>query len=136
MLTKGQLAGILVSFNETRSLHLLEEPAVLEETCLPRDLSIVIQMSAIISRLLDTFDYSRSPEFLRSVEGKSPEFLAMKLRMITPIRRTEVRKRLGDALANVLKSNAAFELVDEPRHKLLEELRTLLFQVSNRSDLV
>jgi hypothetical protein len=134
MFTKGQLIGALVSFKENCHLGLLEEPAILDEMCIPSELPLVLQMSAIVSELMDAFDYSKSPEFLHSIAGKSAEFRTMKLRMITPMRRTETRKRLGDAIAGIQASDAVFDLVEESRHEKIWRLRILLAETSNRPD--
>ena len=49
----------------------------------------------------------------------------MRLKMITPQRRTEMRKRFGDLLAKVMESN------EPTRHERIKELRNLLLEVSN-----
>ncbi len=95
---------------------------------------MVRRMAEIVSDLFEAFDYSRSPEFLRSVAGKSAEFIAMKQRLITPMKRAEIQKRLGRALEKVWNCDDVFELVEPSRHAQIKELRNLLSEVSNLDD--
>ena len=90
-----------------------------------------LELAAITSELFDTFDYAKSPEFLRSLEGKSEAFRAMKLKLITPERQTEMRKRLGDALVGVIDSDEILVLIEPVRWERIKELRNLLMEVSN-----
>ena len=130
-MTKRQLVGVIVSLNRDSFLEALREPSVLREMCAPEDVTRVLRMSEIAGELLDTFDFSKSPEFLRSLEGKSDEFCSMKRRLITPVRRAETLNRLDVALANVLDSDDALDLVEETRHWRIMELRAVLLEVSN-----
>jgi hypothetical protein len=98
--------------------------------CDADDVPLVLRMSAIINELFDTFDYSKSPEFLRSLNGKTAEFRAMKLRLITPRPAGRIMlKRFGDALVRVRESDAVFELLESTRHERIKELRALLSEV-------
>jgi hypothetical protein len=135
MLSKQKLAVVLVGLKEMNSRHAIHEPGFLtDNTCIEGDVPLVKRMAAIIDELFDTFDYARSPEFLRLVEGKSAKVRAMRLKMITPQRRTEMRKRLGAALSKVLESDEALELVEPARHERIKELRNLLLEVSNPNE--
>lgn len=126
---------MLVGLKETGSEQVLDEPAFLTwEICERGDIPLVRRMSTIINELFDSFDYSKSPEFIRSLSGKSAEFRAMKLRLITPMRRTETRKRLGDALAHFADSDAVLDLIEDNRHERIKELRSLLTEVSNTNN--
>jgi hypothetical protein len=132
MLTKQQLINCIIGFKDTSNLHVLDEPRFLDEEICYRDaIPLVRRMAAIIDELFDTFDYAKSPEFSRLVAGKSATVRAMRLKMITPQRRTEMRKRLGEALAKVLHSDEVLELVEPARNERIKELRNLLLEVSN-----
>ena len=132
MLTKRHLTGALVGLKRTNAQDVLMEPGfITHEFCDADDAPLVLRMSAIINELFDTFDYSKSPEFLRSLNGKTAEFRAMKLRLITPARRADMLKRFGDALVRVRESDAVFELLESTRHERIKELRALLSEVSN-----
>jgi hypothetical protein len=131
-LSKQQLLGVLVGLKETSNEQVLDEPAFLtREICDRGDIPLVRRMFAIISELVDSFDYSKSPEFVRSLSGKSDEFRAMKLRLFTPMRRTQTLKRFGDALTNVADSDAVLDLIENNRRERIKELRSLLSEVSN-----
>ncbi len=132
MFTKQQLITGIVALVETNDLQALKVPGFLvPEFCHAGDVPLVMRMAAVVSGLFDTFDYAKSPEFLRLVEGKSAEVRAMRLKMITPQRRTEIRKRLGDVLAKVMEADEVLELVEPTRHERIKELRNLLLEVSN-----
>lgn len=132
MLNKQQLICMLVGLTRVSDIDLVNDKAVLShEVCLVSDQSSVRRMAAIVSELYDTFDYSQSPEFIRSIEGKSPEFRAMRQRMLTPMMRTELRSRLGRALEKVLDSEEVLDLIELRRQELIKELRTLLRNLSN-----
>jgi hypothetical protein len=131
LLTKQQLAGVLVGMNRDGFVHCLRD---LTSLCHPDEFPLVERMSAIMGELLKTFDYAKSPEFLRSILGKSAAFIEMKKRLLTPVKRTENFKRLCDALANVGKSDAAFDLIEESRQGRIKELRDLLSEISNSDD--
>jgi hypothetical protein len=132
MLTKQQLISCIIGLKETNDLQVLDATGFLdEEICYADDVPLVKRMAAIIDELFDAFDYAKSPEFLRLVDGKSAEVRAMRLKMLTPVRRKEMRKRLGDALAKVLESDEVLELVESVKHERIKELRNLLLEVSN-----
>jgi hypothetical protein len=132
MRSKQKLTGALVGLKEMNASEVINEPAFLtRELCAEGDVPLVRRMAAIIDELFDTFDYAKSPEFLRLVKGKSTEVQAMRLKMITPLRRTEMRKRFGEALAKVFESDDVLDLVEPARHERIKELRNLLFEVSN-----
>ena len=106
----------LVALTRTNDLQALDVPGFLvPEFCNAGDIPLVTRMAAITSEVFDTFDFAKSPEFLRSLEGKSEAFRAMKLKLITPERRTEMRKRLGDALVGVIDSDEILVLIEPMR---------------------
>ena len=118
MLTKRQLISCIVGFKETNNLQVLDEPGFLdEEIVFADDVPLVRRMATITNELYDAFDYAKSPEFLRSIEGKSEAVRAMRLKLITPQRRAEMRKRFGDALTRIMESDEVFDLVEPSRHE-------------------
>ncbi len=132
MLNKQQLIGMLVGLTRVNDIDLVNDQSVLShEVCLDGDRSLVRRMAEIVSELYETFDYSRSPEFLRSIEGRSVEVRAMRERLLTPIKRAEIQTRLGQALEKVWESDEVFELIEPSRQERVKELRNLLCEVSN-----
>src|SRR4051812_6912581 len=118
MFTKQQLIGAVVALVETNDLQALNVPGFLvPEFCHAGDVPLVMRMAAIVGELWETFDYAKSPEFLSSIEGKSESVRAMRLKMITPERRSQMFKRLGDALARVMDSDDILALLDPRRHE-------------------
>lgn len=118
----------------TRSNHLevLDVPGFLSrEFCQAGDVPLVRRMAQIVKGLYDGFDYASSPEFIKSVEGKSEAFRAMRLKLLSPAKKTELRKRFGDELARILESPGIYDLVRPSEHERLKELRALLLEVSN-----
>ncbi len=135
MLSKQQLIGLLVGLKRVNDIELINDQAVLSnEVCLDGDRGLVRRMAFIVNELYETFDYSRSPEFLRSTEGKSAEFKAMRQRLLTPTKRIEVQRRLGHALERVWESDEVFELIEPSRLGRIKELRNLLCEVSNPAE--
>jgi len=133
MITKQQLINSLIGLTETNDLQALEVPGfVSRELCQAEDVVLVRRMAQIVEGLHNGFDYSGSPEFLKLVAGKSDEVQAMRLRLLTPPRKTELRKRFGDALARILESPEIYDLVKSSEHERLKELRSLLLEVSNK----
>ena len=132
MLRKQQLLSCIIGFKETNNLQVLDAPGFLdEEICQVDDVPLVKRMAAIVDELFDTFDYEKSPEFLRLVAGKSEAMRAMRLKMFTPQRRMQMRKRLGDALVKAMGSDEVLELLEPARHERIKELRNLLLEISN-----
>ena len=135
MLTKRQLLDMLVGLTRANDISLVDDPKVMtREVCLEGDLPLVRLMATITSELYTTFNYANSPEFLRSVSGKTEAVRAMRLKSITPQRRTEMQKRFGDALVQIMESDEILDLVESSRHERIKELRALLLEVFNPSD--
>jgi hypothetical protein len=134
MLTKQQLIGVIVAMTRSNDLPVLNVPGFLnEEFCFPGDSPLVRRMATIVEELYDGFDYAQSPEFLKSLEGKSESYKAMRLKLLTPAKKTEMLKRYSDAVAGILESDEVYALTEPDKHKRLKELRALLVEVSNVS---
>jgi hypothetical protein len=132
MLSKQQLIGMLVGLKRVNDIDLVEDRAVLNHrVCLEGDILLVRRMAGIVNELYDTFNYSRSPEFLRSIEGKSAEFKSMREKLLTPAKRNEIQRRLDQALEQIMSSDEVFELIEPGRQERIKELRNLLGEVSN-----
>jgi hypothetical protein len=134
MLTKQKLLQVLLGLKETNSTHAIHEPEFLTEICVEGDAPLVLRMFAIVNEMVDAFDYTKSPEFLRSVGGKSSEVRAMRLKLINPVRKKELRKRFREAMDNVLQSDEILDLVEPVRVERIKELRNLLCEVSNPNE--
>jgi hypothetical protein len=132
MLTKQQLFGLLIGLARVNDLSLVNDAKVLSgEVCADHDIPLVQRMAVIIGDLYMGFDYAKSPEFLRSVLDKSEAVRAMRLRLLTPQRRTEMRKRFADVLARIMASDEILDLTDPSCHERVNELRHLISRVSN-----
>jgi hypothetical protein len=126
---------MIIGLKRVNDADLIDDPTVFNaEVCEADDMPLVRRMAAIVVELFDTFDYAKSPEFQRMVEGKSVEIRAMRLKMLSPVRRKEMRKRFGEALARVLESDEILELLEPARHERIKELRNLLMEVSNPNE--
>ncbi|WP_395741022.1 hypothetical protein [Prosthecobacter sp.] len=134
MLTKQELIGIAVAMTRSNQLAALNDPSFpSNEMCLRGDAPLFRRMVAIAEELYDGFDYARTPESLKSLKGRSEAYKAMRLKMLTPVKKEELLKRFSDAVARILESDEAFELTESVKHERLKELRTLLLEVSNVS---
>lgn len=132
MFTKQQLINGLIGLTETNDLQVLDVPGFLScEFCEAGDVPLVRRMAQIVKGLSDGFDYASSPEFIKSVEGKSETVRAMRLKLLTAAKKTELRKRFGDSLARILESPEIYDLVKPSEHERLKELQALLIEVSN-----
>jgi hypothetical protein len=126
---------MLVGLTRVNDISLVDDPKVMSrEVCLDGDIPLIRRMSTITNELYTTFNYEKSPEFLRSVTGKSELVRAMRLKFLTPQRRAEMHKRFGDALVRVMESDDILDLVESSRHERIKELRGLLLEVSNPTD--
>lgn len=77
-----------------------------------------------ISQILRSYDYLKSPEFLRSIDGKSEQFVAMKRKLESdPTRRAHHAKRFEVALCNLPTSSEAYDLLSVDAHVHLNAIR-------------
>src|SRR5690349_15246588 len=106
MLTKQQLIGIAVAMTRSNQLAALKNPSFpSNEICLYGDAPLFRRMVAITKELYDSFDYSRTPEFLKTLEGKSEAYKSMSVKLITPVKKTELLERYSDTVAGILESD-------------------------------
>lgn len=71
--------GVLVGLKRINDLDLIDNSRVFSETGFAdQDRCLVQRIAELISLLYDGFDYCNSQEFLESIQGKSPSFIAMK----------------------------------------------------------
>jgi hypothetical protein len=136
MLSKQKLIQVLVGLKSMNSKYAVHEPSFLREICVDDDFPKVLRMFALVDEVVDSFDYTESDEFVKSVEGKSDAVRAMRRKLIDPVQRRESRGRFCNALAKLLESDEVWTLV-RPTHKsLLHELRDLVDRVSNPDEAI
>jgi len=123
-LTSGQLLSLLVGLKEVNDLDVGRQLI----QCDSSDAGRLEEMISIIDHLFDHFDCSRSPKFLKTQQGKSQEVREMQLRLLTAEKRAIARKGFGVAMAQLLESPTAYELVASECHPQLDKLKTLLTQ--------
>jgi hypothetical protein len=72
MLTKEQLLHFLVGLAEVGNISIVEDDDVLnEDICNSSDRDKIRHMARLVDLLLDTFDYSTSPEFENRLSAKA-----------------------------------------------------------------
>ena len=126
-MTRRERLGLLVGLKRLNDLDLIEGNALFKEAgFLPREREAVTRVSGIIHVLYDDFDYTKSPEFLRSTEGKSEGFRAMKVRLLTSEKRAEALRRFSEALEGILDSEEARDLVPASQLPKLDELKRVV----------
>ncbi len=122
---------MLVGLKEANDIHILDSDACLRGVCEVTDFGTIRQMASIDSRVFDSFDYTQSPEFIASIQGKSAAAQDYIRKHFSPEKRKAAENRLGDALTGIEDSNAAFELLPIKHHGLLDELKRLARSYSN-----
>lgn len=77
----------------------------------------------IVCALYGAYDFTRSPKFLASVSGKTPEFCRMKLKMETTAeKRTTHREQFLNALERLPLSREVYDLLDGDQHAQLDKI--------------
>lgn len=77
----------------------------------------------IVCTLYGAYDFTRSPRFLASISGKTPEFCRMKLKMeTTPEKRTAHKKHFLAALDQLPSSREAYDLLESAQHAQLDKI--------------
>ncbi len=124
---------MLIGLFEVNDLELVNEDSVLSPSvCSASDRENVRKMAEIIAGLYRDFNYFESPEFLQSLAGKSETFKQVKSKLLSdPVKQTELRRRLGEALVSIMRSDDAYNLFPERNHHSLKELERLVSSVSN-----
>lgn len=125
MLTRAQILQMLVGLQETGDLDIACSNDVLVASCADGDRSTLKRIAEIVQLLYQNFDYTRSPEFLGLISGKSVEVIAMRRRLLTADKLEAVRRRLGKSLATLLELNDAYQLVEVGQHQQLDQLKLL-----------
>jgi hypothetical protein len=115
----------LVAANDA---DLLEAASVKHSEEIPsRYMPAYRSMRAGIVAILAAYDYTASPDFLKSTAGKSEAAVAMKRRFESePVKRVAHRKKLVAALAALPESRAVYELVVVEHHEQLDELTRVI----------
>ncbi len=82
-------------------------------------------LERLFSRLLNSHRYSHAPEFLKTLQGKSPAYIKMASRFADGKSRVK-REELSGKLRELLDSKDAFDLIPFTEHEALERVRTEL----------
>jgi hypothetical protein len=86
----------------------------------------------IVDNLRREYSYVESPEFEGVIEGRGPALRAMHRKLAAdPGKQAQQKKRLDQALADLLTSDDAFRLVRTSSHGALLRLRTILTAIAN-----
>jgi hypothetical protein len=97
----------------------------MKEMADPADFNRVREIARSSKSLLDSFDYTRSPEFGSSVSGKGDDFVEMKKRLLRqPTKKAEQRKRLGEAFIALPDTSELRALLPESCSAEIEGLAT------------
>lgn len=133
MLTKRELLALIVSFASMNDAALLEDDRGLPPTvCNPDDRPAVRRALRIIQGLRARFSFPESPRFASEVQGRSTAYVTLRATMENePVKKARHVAAFDAALAAVLSSSEAFELVPAARHPELAVLQSLLRQVAN-----
>jgi hypothetical protein len=92
----------------------------------------VRQAGVLVQGLMKDFNYAASPEFDRSVAGRSESYRAMKASIMSdPVNRKELKKRFLDALSRALSSDDIYQLLPESKHAEVREVVRLILSLSN-----
>ena len=133
MTSKSGVIHFVMGMIETGDADLLEQNSILSlQICNSEDRPTVREIARLLKSLHDDFDYTKSPEFLTAIAGKSDAYQAMKMRLVSqPAHETENQVHFNLALHNLLASREAFELVPENRHADLTKVIELAESLSN-----
>lgn len=133
MLSKAQLLQVLVETAAVNDAHILFEDRNLpEEMCRPEDRETVRRITTILDGLLKRFDYRKSCEFKRGVDGKSAAYAEMMARFAQdPVKRSDHLRRFETLLSEVIGNPAVFDLVDEEQEADLRSLLELASRLGN-----
>lgn len=104
MLTRSELCRMIDGLIEVNDANLLEQGNILSaDVCTLGDHTVIRGIRDLMNQLYIDFDYLVSPRFEAEIEGKSTAYSAMlRKRYNEPIRRTELRRAYGVALAKIL----------------------------------
>lgn len=133
MLTRSELCRMIVGLIEVNDANLLEQGNILSaEVCTLGDHTVIRGIRDLMNQLYIDFDYLVSPRFEDEIEGKSPAYSAMlRKRYTDPVRRTELRRAYGVALAKILDDNEAYTLTKTAEHGSLDRIREWLHALEN-----
>ena len=131
-LDKPTLLKTVMGLIAMGDVDLLEEQRVISLLGAPIDFERICRLAQLLSELFRDFDYTRSPEFERSVEGKSPAFVDMKKKFARePVKASEHRERYKKGLSDLLENQSAYELTPISLHDQLDEIRRLIYEIEN-----
>lgn len=133
MLSKADLLKLLVALIRMSDSHVLStDEGLPAEVCAPGDRDKVRHLRGLLIPIRRFFDYTESPEFLESIEGKSDTASALRRKLASdPVKKKEQLARLDRSLESLLTSSDAFRLVRARDHGTLQEIQRILSSLSN-----
>ena len=103
----------------------LDDERVLRELGSPECWPLVLQAAEVVAQCWRSFDYSRSPEFKRSIEGRSPSYTRMATRL-TAGRAKEHQRRLEVAIGDRNEAELARLLPPDECATLVRAIHSLM----------
>lgn len=133
MLKKPELLKLLVALIRMKDSHVLStDEGLTGEVCSPEDRAIVRDLRGLLTPIRRFYEYTESPEFSMSLEGKSPQVQSMMRKLASdPAKKRQQLERLDRALEELLTSGDVFQLVREEEHDNLREIVRLVGTLSN-----
>ena len=133
MLKKPELLKLLVALIRMNDSHVLStDEGLTGEACSPEDRVIVRDLCELLIPIRRFYEYTRSPEFTKSLEGKSPQVQSMMRKLASdPAKKKQQLERLDRALEELLTSGDVFQLVSEEGHENIREIVRRVGTLSN-----
>jgi hypothetical protein len=132
VITKRQVLQAIVGLIQVGDYELLKQQAVLAELGSPSDFGRILQIARAVKSLYDDFDFTKSSEFLRSIEGKSNNFAEVKRRLVSdPIKKAEQRARFAGAMIELPDADHLLGMIPEQQRSKVEELARAVADLPN-----
>jgi hypothetical protein len=133
VLSRAELLKLLVALIRMNDSQVLStDEGLPPDVSAPEDRKKVRDLRGLLIAIRRFFDYTESPEFLESIEGKSDAVGAMRRKLAShPMRKKEYLDRLDTALESLLTSRDAYRLVAAKRHGDVDGIRRILSSLSN-----
>jgi len=126
-----RVLALVVSLVRAGDVELLAGDGILEPLC-PIKFRANVRAAAISLRgIYEEFSYTQSPEFLRSVSGKTESYRVLAAKLSSePSKAAANKERLLVGLRELLHDDTAFQLVPENQHEQLSKARVAFAEVT------
>lgn len=89
-----------------------------------------IKLAHYMNDLYKKFDYTKSPEFLKMIDGKSLKYIEMKKKIeLKPTKRKKNNLKFIDALREVETDDDIYNILDEKEYCKIDEIRKILKEI-------